>query len=114
LLKVEVESVPHVRGGPLYVVHNPRRADERERFLTHGPRVVSVPLLALLADVKSVEEIGTGAFEVDVTDGPEVRDGHALDGRLRQKEVANGDMNGLGEALDLLERGLLLVTFPAL
>jgi hypothetical protein len=87
-------------------------SDERESRLAGGAREVSVPLLALLADVDGVEQIGAGELDRGAAQGPKVRDGQRLFGGLGQEEEADGRVGGRGELLELFQGGLRFTGDP--
>ena len=87
-------------------------SDERQRVFALGSREIAVPLLALLADVDGIEQIGARPFDVPVADGAEVRNRHLLDRRLRQEQEPDRRVRGLGELLQLLQRRACVTALP--
>jgi hypothetical protein len=57
------------------------------------------------AEVNDVEQVGSRARDRPARDGAEDRNRNALDRRLREEEIADRGVRGVGEVLELLEVG---------
>ena len=59
------------------------------------------PVLALLAKIDGIQQLGTRFFQRYIAHRPEVRDRQADSGRLGEEEVAEGNVRQPGEGLQL-------------
>ncbi|MFH0903000.1 MAG: hypothetical protein V2A73_20415 [Pseudomonadota bacterium] len=84
------------------------------RYATNRPGEVAIPLLTLLADIDRFEQVGARAVEILGRHRAEVGDGDVFLGRLREEEVPDWCVRGLGKALELLEGRLGLAARPGI
>src|SRR5712692_6708656 len=102
----------NARGGSLDVLGQRDGAYERQRVFALGAREVAIPLLALLADVDGIEQVGAWPFDVPIADGAEVRNRHLFDGWLLQEEETDRRVCDLGERLQLPQRRVCVTALP--
>lgn len=68
--------------------------------------MAAVPVLALLAEINGVQQVGAGAGDLLAADGAEIGDRQGLFRWLGQKEIPDRGAGGRGEALKRLQRRL--------
>ena len=87
-------------------------AYEGKRLFPERAHIVAIPFLTLLAEIDGFEKVGAWMADKAVLDGPKIRNGNTLDGRLAQKEIADRRVRGLSEVFQLLKRWPRLFALP--
>ena len=70
------------------------------------------PALSFLAGMYGVKQVGAGTAYSIPRQGTKVPNGQRLFGRFAQKQIAHGNMDGVGQCLHLLECRLSLTHLP--
>jgi hypothetical protein len=83
VLQVESKRSPDRRRSGLYVAVQLCGSDERKRMIALGARKFAVPFLTLPAELDAIEQVRARKIIAPIASGAEVRNGHALDRRLR-------------------------------
>lgn len=112
LVEIEGEGVTDGSGDGFRLSRWCGGADEGQRWLALQPLEVAIPVLALLAEIDGVEQVRGGLPYAPAAKSAEIRNGQAFDRLLRQEEVADGGMGGVGELLQLAEGGAGGFAFP--
>ena len=102
---VETERGTNTSGGLLRRSGEGRGSHEAERGRPGVEGVVAVPVLASLAQIDRLQQVGRRLADPGVANGPHVRDGDVLNRRFGQEEHSEGCVGGGSEFLHLLESG---------
>ena len=111
-VEVETQRRSHALSSGFNLGCRSGRPDEGQRFFSLHAGEIPVPVLALLAKIDRVEEVHAGAADRPIANGAKVRDRDLFLQRLRKEKGTNRRSGDLGELFQLLERGLLVSTFP--
>ena len=82
-----------------------QRSNERDRFLAGYLSEGPIPVLALLALINRVEQVGARPWNTRVSHRPEIRYGHLFFGGFVEEEEADRRMCGAGESSSCFKVG---------